>query len=242
MKTKTMAMFAILMVALSAAGFAYAHWTDTVYIEGTVKMGELIVGWYNTTEYPLTWNETTNGFPEDEPGHGFVPKPWVCNATITLEDKETSVHHEPPETVYKTMNITAGNAYPQWDLHIKAWIKNAGTIPAYICPDFKIDMYDETDDEWLEFTYNETTGVGEIWDNGDNDMWDNPLGSVDDVVIINFKVICDIEGWQIEPCTANPFEIHLDFKQEAEQCHTYTFKVTITAVQWNKDYECASAP
>jgi hypothetical protein len=239
MKTKTMAMFAVLMIALSAAGFAYAHWSDTVQIEGIVHMGDLVVGWYNTTDYLLDWNETTNGVPEED---FDPPKPWVCNATITLQDPETGVHHKPPETVYKTMNITVGNAYPQWDLHIRAYIKNAGTIPAYVCPDFEIDMYDEKDKEDLLFVYNETTGEGEIWDNGDNDVWDTPLGSVDDVVIINFYVTTDLQGWQLHPCTANPFEIDVDFKQEAEECHTYTFTIKITAVQWNKDYECAQIP
>jgi len=223
---KIMATFAVLMIALSVAGFAYAAWTDMVYIEGTVHMGELIVGWYDTTEFPLTWIETINGVPEAD----FVPYKDVCDAVITLSDPETSVHHEPVETVYKKMTITVDNAFPQWDLHINAYIKNAGTIPAYIHPDFKIDMYDETDEESLEFVYNEETGVGEIWDNGDDDTW----GTADDVVIINFEVVSDLQGAQIEPCTANPFTIHIDFKQEAEECHTYTFDVIIYAVQWNK--------
>lgn len=228
-----MATFAVLMIALSIAGFAYAAWTDIVYIEGTVHMGELIVGWYDTTEFPLTWVETINGVPEEE----FVPFKDVCDAVITLSGEKTSVHHDPVETVYTTMTITVDNAFPQWDLHIDAWIKNAGTIPAYVYPDFKIDMWDDTDKEWLEFVYDEATGIGEIWDNGDNDVWDDPLGSVDDVVIINFKVTSDLQGMQLEPCTAHPFEIDIDFKQEAEECHTYTFDVIIYAVQWNKAAE-----
>lgn len=229
MNKKIMATFGVLIIALSVAGFAYAHWTDMVTIEGTVHMGELIVGWYNTSPYLLTWTETINGVPEED----FVPSKDVCDATIVLSDPETSVHHEPIETVYKTMTITVDNAFPQWDLHIEAWIKNAGTIPAYIHPDFKIDMYDETDDEWLEFVYNPDTGVGEIWDNGD----DNIMGTEDDVVIINFVVTSDLQGWQLEPCTEYPFEIDIDFKQEAEECHTYTFTVLIYAVQWNKAAE-----
>jgi len=228
MKTKVMGMLTILIIALSAAGFAYAIWSDFVTIEGTVEMGELIVGWYNTTPYELTWYE-------DEP----TDKPWVCNATITLSDEETSVHHVPPETVYKTMAITVDAAFPQWGLNIYAYLKNAGTIPAKINPDFSISMYDETDMEDLEFSllydpyFNGIGWVmeGAVVDNGD----DNVFGTADDVDVINFLMYFDVpEDWQIESCTEWPVTIYIDFKQEAEECHTYTFDVGIEAVQWNK--------
>ncbi len=237
MKTeKLMSTFAILLISLSVVGVAYAAWFDTVTIEGTVHMGELIVGWYDTEEFPLTWVETTNGVPEE----AFVPaKPWVCNATIDLSEEETSVHHDPPETVYRVMSVLVENAYPQWDLEIYGWLKNAGTIPAKIVPFFTLDFYDFTDDEPLGFevTFEGFDGEksvkeGAIIDSGP----DGVLGTEDDVAIINFVFMLwspDPE-FQMEPCTEYPVTIIVDFKQEAEECHTYTFDVEIVAVQWNK--------
>jgi len=37
-----------------------------------------------------------------------------------------------------------------------------------------------------------------------------------------------------DPCNTNKAEIDMDFKQDAEECHTYTIEVEIVAVQWNK--------
>jgi len=39
MKSKMTAIFAILMIALMVAGFAYAHWEETITISGTVTTG-----------------------------------------------------------------------------------------------------------------------------------------------------------------------------------------------------------
>jgi hypothetical protein len=238
---KIMATFAILMIALSVAGFVYAAWYDSVKIEGTVKMGELIVGILSDPQSPLAYievSETTNGFPEGESGHGFVPKPWVANTTVTLDDFETSAHHDPPQTVAHKMIIEIDNAYPQYDVHIKGVMKNAGTIPAKgtLCV-FKGN--DTTDNEELllegKWVWDETEEAwvfdGKIWDNGPDDEWDTE----DDVVIINLKMtLYAPEDMQLEPCHEYEFIIDMDFKQEAEECHTYTFSAGFEFIQWNK--------
>jgi len=240
METKKLAAtFAILMIALSVAGFVYAAWYDYVKIEGTVKMGELIVGIYagkpTDLTAPITVVETTNGVPEEQ----FDPaKPWVANTIVKLDGLETSKHHEPPETVAHKMIIEISNAYPQYDVHISGKLKNAGTIPAKatLCV-FK--GWDETDGEELllegEWVWNGTLKVwvfdGKIWDNGPDNKWDTD----DDVVIINLKMtLYAPEDMQLEPCHEYPFLIEMDFKQEAEECHTYTFSAGFEFIQWNK--------
>ena len=100
---KVMATFAVLMIALSVAGFVYAHWSDSVQIEGTVHMGELIVGILDIKD---CWdNEPTLPVPKD-----------VGKVKCTLEDPETSKHHDPPQTVYHTMIVTVTDAYPNLSL------------------------------------------------------------------------------------------------------------------------------
>jgi hypothetical protein len=52
---KIAATFALLVIALGIAGFAYAHWTDTVYIEGTVTTGCVGLEW--SFDYELYQNK-----------------------------------------------------------------------------------------------------------------------------------------------------------------------------------------
>ena len=224
MNKKIMATFAVLMIALSVAGFAYAHWSDYVKIEGTVHMGELIVGWYNTTGYLFEWNETTNGVREDlfNP-----PKPWICNATINLSEEETSVHHVPPETVYHNMTVTIDNAYPQWDLHVKGWLKNAGTIPATYC---NTVFTAGSGYEWYEEAwYYDNTIDAWIW----RGVYRNSTDPTIEIMNVNMTAYTPEDG-QLEPCSEYKILIDLDFKQTAEECHTYTFSVLFNFVQWNK--------
>ena len=239
MNTKMIAAFIVTLMALSIFGFVYSAWTDKVNINGTVHMGELIVGILSDPKYPdmyIEVVETTNGYPEDERGHGFEPKPWVADTTVTLEDFEASVHHETPETVAHTMNITVNNAYPQYDK--TGLVKNAATNPQKK-HDCDFEGYDEKDDEELrytgEWTWNATLKCwifeGKIWDNGSDNEWTTE----DDVVIINlYVVVFAPEDMQLEPCHEYPFEITFDFKQEAEECHTYLLYFELLGVQWNK--------
>jgi hypothetical protein len=225
---KVMATFAAILITLSMVGVAYAAWYDTVTIKAEVHMGELIVGWLDT--YCLL--ETTNGFPEDEAGHGFEPKPWVANTTVDFFLPETSVHHDPNVTVYKLLYVLVENAYPQYDVHLKAFLKNAGTIPACLIPDFKLVFRDIKDNQDLTFT---------ITAQGFNGTCHYVRGHIDDPVvgpIINFDLMLCIPDpdMQMEPCTAYDVYIDIDFKQEAEECHTYTFAVDMVAIQWNKLY------
>ena len=59
--------------------------------------------------------------------------------------------------------------------------------------------------------------------------------------IINLYIYKQLTGAplvcnQLDPCTDEPVDIVLEFKQEAEECHTYRFVIEILAVQWNKAY------
>ncbi len=218
---------AIMVVLLSMLGAVYAAWTDTIYIEATAEMGEFLVG---ILDGSLECYETTNDVPEEE----FKdPKPGVADCVCELSNFETSVHHEPPQTVAKLLTIKVTNAYPQYDVHIRFALKNAGTIPAKLV---RVDMtgYDLKDDQELTFKIDE-------WifdpDEGDKGAWIGSGAVVDPVegAIINFDLIVYVpEDYQLEPCTEYPVELSFDFKQEAEECHTYEISISILAVQWNK--------
>ncbi len=248
-----MASFAVTLVALSLVGVAFAGWTDQVNITGTAYMGDFIVG-ILTDPLPEGWAEpfmvleTTNGFPEDGTGapssgpESFVPKPWVANTTVTLEDYEESVHHEPAATVAKKMIITVDNAYPQYDSHIKFYLKNAGTVPAHLRVMFdgaevqsSQDLTDIRDLEMVEegWSYDGThfRNNGTLYD---------PDRQVDVIIwrlSIEVPLSQDPSAVQLEPCNSYETMIEFEFTQDAEECHIYKWGFIIDAIQWNKDYE-----
>jgi hypothetical protein len=144
------------------------------------------------------------------------------------------------------MTVIVDNAYPQYDVHIDAYLKNAGTVPIHICPNFYLDFQDITDGipgDPLEFKM-DTQGFngsahyynGWIMDWGE----DGTHGTADDfaILIFNFTLWIANPDMQVHPCEENLTEIDISFTQEAEECHTYKFTVKMIGIQWNKDYEC----
>lgn len=252
-KNKLMASFAVTLVALSLVGVAFAGWTDEVVIEGTAHMGDFIVG-ILTAPLPAGYSssyivtETTNGFDEDGTGApssgegSFVPKPMVANTVVVLSDLETSVHHDPVQTVAKRMEILVDNAYPQYGAKIDVLLKNAGTIPAHLRVVFDYAVVTSS------VTSTETNSL-ELVEVGwylDGDYMRNSGSFIDperegkEVFLwkLSLKVPMGSASYpQIEPCNHYELRFEFEFTQEAEECHIYTWGFTIDAIQWNKDYE-----
>ena len=235
MKTKVMGMFALLVIALSVAGFVYAHWSDMVTIEGTAEMGSLTFGFGRIV---AEWDsEDYLDCPENK-----CAAEGVCNLSMP----ETDVHTL--KTVYKllTFNITGG--YPQYWAINKFTLNNSGTIPVVInnvtiiLPNGFTAVENTTHYPGAMWeVQNSTTGLAvyNIWlykepeDYGAgwalDPPWEFPggFGSVTGVR--------NLTGNQIDPCNDVLTEICVDIKQEgAEGCHTYTFSIEIEAIQWNK--------
>jgi len=216
MKNKVLSMFLATLMVASVVGVSYAHWSDMVYIEGTAEMGELIVGWL---DIKFCWdNEDTNDPPKE-----------VASVECWLSVPETSVHHDPQVTVFKVLHLVVHNAYPQYEAGCKVDLKNAGTIPAHIVG---VDIWDPDGLLSIQPDPADPTHYEIMKDvDGDGDL----------EVIINLYLYKQETGAplvcnQIDPCQDEPVDIVLDFKQEAEECHTYNFLIEILAVQWNKAY------
>ena len=216
MRTKLMGAFALLMFALSVAGFAYAHWTDVIYINGTVEMGSLTFGftklvlvedgkmdyWKNVFDYNVIKPE---------------PKP-VGEVTAWLDEEYTDVHSQ--KTVYKKLWINITNAYPEYVAQVTYTLDNGGTIP------LDVHMYCVVISTGDGLTYG--------WEDTDGD------GKNDCIVARNADGEAVINIWfepfffgQIDPCNSVEQTIIIHLKQPAEECHTYKFEIMIHAEQWN---------
>ena len=231
-----MGMFALLIIALSVAGFAYATWSDMVTIDGTANMGSLTFGFTRIVADwdSENWNEW-NGLPWKEVGEG------VCTLSIEEQDPHTL------KTVFKLLTFTITNAYPEYWAINKFTLDNAGTIPLCISkvtltlpagftavpsvdyPGAMWEIYDDRTPAQLVFNlwlYKQPVEYGPTWYK--DPPWLFP-GAFDTETGVR-PLVCN----QIDPCNELLTEVCVDFKQDAEPCHTYWFKIEIEAIQWNK--------
>jgi hypothetical protein len=116
---KLFATFAILIIALSIAGFAYAHWSETVTINGTINTGE------------LCW-EVTMVNCVDKPGekdyHCYDGFQGNCYWQGDKDVGNTSIQKKDSHTI--ELNLT--NVYPSYFTSASFYVHNCGTIPLII--------------------------------------------------------------------------------------------------------------
>ena len=114
MKTKMiMATFAILMIALGIAGFAYAHWEKYMWLNVDVKTGKL----------DLDWSFTYTVSPSNTKYLGEPEEFNVSTIHYAFLDKDHDGNKE-------LLNITIENAYPCLWINGTIDVTNTGTIPA----------------------------------------------------------------------------------------------------------------
>jgi len=226
MDRKKMAATSLLIaIALSTVGVAYAAWFDVVYIEGTVEMGSLTLA-FDFVEPPLC-----NEYYLDPDTGQLVPGEWegkdvaTCEAEydVLIED----VHTE--KLGYKVLSILVENAYPQYIVHTVYVLRNIGTVPINVC---KYEITGEKYDSEMNLIHDllwDGLNPGGLWE----DRNDNGVLDEGDVEVINIELV-DSLPYQLDPCNTNKQEVDIDFKQEAQECHTYLFTVTVYGVQWNK--------
>jgi hypothetical protein len=230
-----------LVLALGSLGIGYAHWSDTLYIEGTVETGQVLVGFVDQ----LTDDDgVVDNMDKDWDDDGSDPLaleecPTVCTncdnigkdvAETTcelLEQKECCTgdlaeHDGVP--CYGLMKITMDNVYPQYNPTVWMDIANCGSVPVNVVGAWIVSgppgVDKETPSTWIPLPKCNMVQV-------DLD------GDGDDDIGIGFSSELE-EPQQIDPCDVAQYDLHFCVKQTYPQCTTLTFEVKIAAVQWNK--------
>ena len=207
----------LIAITLSVIGFVHAHWSDAIQIEGTVDMGSLTLVFDHREILGYVDNEGTLPIPKDI-GWAEI----YYDLTSYVEDVHTGKYG------YDTLVFVVHDAYPQYEVHFTTVrVHNIGTIPIHL---IDINIWDPTGElnwQWVVpppahtsegFFWKDFNGNG-VYDAGEEIM---------NVTIVNF--VCT----QLEPCDSTKGEVDIDFKQPAEECHTYYFKIEIVGIQWNK--------
>jgi len=145
------------VMLLPMIGFAYAHWTDTVYKQYKMHAGtvDVEIDYYhvlNTTSYDVNCNGDVFG---DE-----------LNITEVWETDFPWVKKDSPSPQLVGLRIKADPIYPCWELRIEIYIHNVGRLSV------------KMDDPIVEWYTNGTSWYNEdpCWDNttvGDDPDFDN---------------------------------------------------------------------
>jgi len=154
---KLYALFMVLAIILSIAGFTYAHWADIVRIEGKVKMAHVLVN--IKSEKVLISKD--------------VQKYSIVNYNVSADQHTLEIHSE--------------NLKPCWYIWVGLIMQNQGTLPGKIKPPNYIfedsngfeDYFETT--EYFYGPYPENTGFGnlELWGKAKINEQLLPDGTVD---------------------------------------------------------------
>jgi hypothetical protein len=238
MKNKFLILALVVVFAFGALGIGYAHWSQTLYIEGTVKSGLFKVGF---TRIVAEWDSedwcdywTAEGAP--------IPYPCkdVGDAWCTL----SCPNDEGKYRVYDKLTMTVNNTYPCYWAINKFTIDNPGTIPAH-CTGLKMIpgaglkisavMRDVNgrligwvlDDSVTGkpilnvMLYKEPPDYGPGWEIDPPTMFPDPWPH---------SLICN----QVDPCDELLTELWVHCKQDAKKGWTYTFDIEVEYTQWNQ--------
>lgn len=236
---KAMGIFALLMVALTVVGFAYAHWQDMLKINGMVETGSLTVGFTKILNY---WDK------EDYIKYQLgLPTKDVGSVVPSLDVVETDVHTG--KIVFKKMHVLLNNTYGGYWGIVKFSIDNAGTVPAIIAnvtityDPAVLSVKEVVTNMVWEFTdVKEGKVVFNVW------LYKEPIPMPPPwIPPEEFAAPPEaLPGNQIDPqpeFVANPWpdmtsselytELYVHVKQSAPMCHTYYFDIEIGFVNWN---------
>jgi hypothetical protein len=232
MKNKKLVAIPLLIaIALSIFGFTYAHWSDKITIDGTVHMGSLTLAFGNVP--PIEPPSCLEYYEIDGVLYlGEYKGKDVGSCSASYSGLVTDEHTE--KYGYDTLNILVNNAYPQYYVRTTFRIHNIGTIPIDLA---YYEITGEKRDSTGKVIYNLIWYVpdptypykGSLWE----DVNGNKIKDAGDIEVINLEITNDLPI-QLEPCHDNKEEIDMDFKQGAEECHTYTIHVTAVGIQFNK--------
>jgi len=209
-KTSLPAILAVTLIVLSIAGFSYAHWCESLTLNGTITTGELdwefIVASCLDVGVDYHCNDGFVGIPpywKDPDGKNIG---WQ---ELTLVDSDNDGDND-------TLLINLNNVYPSYFTSITFYVHNCGTIP------LKIDKVIFKNSTHVVGEYRTGVPYLKVDLNGD--------GKFD----VEFQW-GDNFGEQIDPCGRSPeFSFWIHILQDAPQNETLSFSIELVAVNWNE--------
>ncbi|RLI81356.1 MAG: hypothetical protein DRP01_10985 [Archaeoglobales archaeon] len=215
MRNKKILTIPILTFALISIGLAYAHWSETLYISGTVNTGKLDWGFdsWHCLDQGVDYH-CRDGFA-CAPGE---PRYWPDPDGKDVGWQELVPHDYDKDGDYEVLDVILHNVYPSYFTSISIYPRNTGSIPLIIdkviiknnigtviaiirdvpAPVVKLDLNGDGKDD-IEILWSDN--FGKQLDPGEDDV--------------------EISFW-----------IHV--LQDAPKGATLSFTIELVAIQWNK--------
>jgi len=138
--TKISAIVMVLAITLSIAGFTYAHWADSVRIEGSVKMAHVLID--------------------------IKSEKVLMSKDVERKYQSTVWYEVSPDK--HTLEIHSENLGPCWYIWVGLVMQNQGPLPGKMkSPEYSFDPSDSWGNyfettEYFYGVYPEDTGFGEL--------------------------------------------------------------------------------
>jgi len=194
----------VVMLGLLSTGLAYAHWSETLFVNGEVDTGE------------LDWEFVSNSFMCKDVGNDWTCDPYtMANVRQLTKDvgSTTGVLSDTDgDGDLDTLTVTLSNVYPCYYNELSVKVHNNGTIPLHTQSAIIV---------WGDQEITLPTGTILVLEDNDGK----------DVFEIRWM---EPSGDQIHPCEMREISFELHMLQEGlKQGATYTFQIKMPAVQWN---------
>jgi hypothetical protein len=228
-KNKFLILALVVVFAFGALGIGYAHWSQTLYVDGTVNTGKLCWGFesgsllslYDSSNDPPPYKDGVAEVDKDPSiGVGFwgdVIKLDKNVGWVTLELRDDKGCDHKGKKLYATANVCLHNVYPCYYAEIHVRVANGGTIPVNFeslkLDGVEIEVGEHYWNDWMEFS----------WGNGPpEEIQIDPCGWKEISFMIHILQEGDVPAPGADPVAG------------AEQGATYTFDIEMVGVQWNK--------
>jgi predicted ribosomally synthesized peptide with SipW-like signal peptide len=133
---KMAAIFIASIFALSGLGVAYAAWTDTITIDGTVTTGNVdlvICSWFNgDPSGPGDPPDYYSGIPDWHCNEYFIGAPWLDPEGKNVGWTVVTPIDPDGDGCYNNIEIELNNVYPCYYTMVSIYPRNTGTIPVKI--------------------------------------------------------------------------------------------------------------
>lgn len=243
MTKKYISLAVLLIISMSAVGFGYAYWADSLTVKGEIYTDTLNAAWL--TVEPISISDNEEPYPLKDYAWG----------KYELQDEETDCRTG--LSGYKNLKLDVYNAYPGYYIRFhNVPLGNIGTTPWEIY-EITVVAKDETNGRELTWQWDIAP-----WDVPVNGLaYDDSLGPTSGQVDLETADFPGEEklwiqlgnfaagagdtiynrGWQLEEGDWMKGEIDIYFLQPIEECHHYSFDITIKVVQWNYDMTLGDA-
>lgn len=238
---KMFALLATTLILLSATGYAYAHWSDYVTIEGEVHTGSLEIVITDKLQQIWVWIDGDHWELQDNlPVQKQVM--W-CSDTYEGPEVLELCDYAPDKTfnegMWKGVKFAVYNVYPETAFYTYTHIHNVGSIPAHWVGG-QVYLYTGNDDdgngvvdddEWVlddgsSFAGMGITVVAEAYDEAGLKIYDIILDPQTGIYTVNPE-------HQFHPCEGIYVYITFYFDDYLPECEHFRGEIVFDFNQWN---------